>query len=96
MNASTPSHRILVAAMGALAVVAGMVVGATGCVGALRCPDVDPIEAGRFEIIESPQRPELVGGMVVADVETGLEISYTLDDGTSWVVDYATDVRDPQ
>ncbi|MCA9718279.1 MAG: hypothetical protein H6713_26805 [Myxococcales bacterium] len=83
------------AALGVLALVAGVLVGASGCGFWCGCPELTPLEPGTFQIVASERRPELVGGLLEASPEEGVEVSYTLEDGSSWVVQYAIDVRVP-
>ncbi|MEZ4451969.1 MAG: hypothetical protein R3B09_21075 [Nannocystaceae bacterium] len=87
-------ERIVVVALGVVALGLGLVVGAPGCI-LCQCPDVDPFEPGTFEIVESPERPELVGGILAAS-DDGVEISYSLEDGSEWVVTYAIEAKAPE
>lgn len=89
--ASSPTAfaRLLVGALGVAALYAGMVVGASGCGLCIRpCPSGPPLEPGMYEIVVSPDRPELVGSLVdIADDR--LEIRFADAEGNEWVVDYA-------
>jgi len=84
--------RLCLGAAGAVALLLGMAVGGTGC---FQCPEVDPLEPGTFEVIASDGRRELVGAMLVADRRAGIEISYSLRDGSDWVVEYRIAARVP-
>lgn len=85
---SPPLARALVLTLGAAALVAGMAVGTLGCGPCIRpCPKATPIELGAYEVLESPDRPELVGALVEFTAAR-IEISYADAEGHEWVVDY--------
>ena len=87
----TASARVMVFALGVAALVAGMAVGTLGCGLCIRpCPSPPPLEPGSFTILESPDRPELVGGLVEITDER-IEISFADAEGHDWVVDYTID-----
>jgi hypothetical protein len=91
--------RLRAVASGVVMISAGVLVGAavsaTGCGMFRPCPDVEPLRPGSFEIVDGRERPELVGGLLVADDE-GVEISYSLAEGGDWVVRYAIESRVPE
>lgn len=76
---------LVVLGLGAMS--AGLAVGSSGCLGC-ECPELDPVEPGVFEIVGSPQRPELVGGVVDASGES-VVITFVDADDNAWVIDYA-------
>lgn len=93
MNTSTLGgwvSRAALVGLGLVAMCAGLALGTVGCHRCV-CPEVDPIEPGLFEIIESPDegpdRPELIGGVVDVSEES-VEISFTDAEGNTWVIDY--------
>ena len=90
------ARRTAAVGLGLAAAFAGMLIGGAGC-GALlcRCPDITPLEPGTFEIADNDLRPELEGAIVEATDE-GVEISYTLEDGSTWVVSYSISERVPE
>jgi hypothetical protein len=91
--------RLRAVVSGVVMISAGVLVGAvgsaTGCGMFRPCPDIEPLRPGSFEIIDGGERPELVGGLLVADDER-VEISYSLPDGGEWVVRYAIESRVPE
>ena len=81
--------RAALVGLGVLAMTAGLAVGSMGCGLCIRdCPYLEPVQPGVSEIVASPERPELVGGVVDAS-EDGVEISFTDAEGNSWVIDYS-------
>lgn len=82
--------------LGLAAALVGMLVGGVGC-GALlcRCPDLIPVKPGTFEVESNNERPELAGALVEATPDN-VEVSYTLEDGSTWVVTYAVSERVPE
>ena len=80
--------RVVLVGAGLAALVAGLLVGTTACM----C-DLDPIENGVYEIVESPERPELVGAIVELGEHT-VAISFTDADDNVWLVRYAITSRD--
>jgi hypothetical protein len=93
MDAAERERRAGLVLVGTLFVVLGALLGSSGC-GALlcQCGSLDPFLPGTFVIVNSPDRAELIGGVVHADEQTGVEISFTRDDGSTWVITY--DVAD--
>ncbi|MDC0674239.1 hypothetical protein [Nannocystis radixulma] len=80
--------RALVFGLGVAALFAGMAVGASGCGICTRpCPGSMPLDRGMYSIIESPDRPELVGGQVEI-TDDAFVIAFADADGHEWVVDY--------
>ena len=77
--------RIAVVALGLVALIAGVVVGASGC-DDCDCSSVPVL--GRDVVTDSEQRPELIGAELEATEET-IEIRYTLADASQWQVIYA-------
>lgn len=73
---------------GVAALAAGLMVGTSACL----C-DIDPIEKGVYEIVESPDRVELVGAIVEIGEDT-VEISFTDAEGNDWLIRYAITSRD--
>lgn len=80
------TSRAALVGLGLMAMTAGLALGSAGCGWRCRCPEIE-LEPGVFEIVESPDRPELVGGMVHAF--SSVEISFTDAEGDSWVIDYS-------
>ncbi|PRQ08372.1 hypothetical protein [Enhygromyxa salina] len=80
--------RVALVGAGLAAVVAGMFVGTTGC-----C-DVEPIADASYEIVESPNRPELVGATVEIHDDV-VEIFFADVDSDMWIVRYAVASRSP-
>ena len=74
--------------VGVAALAAGLMVGTTACF----C-DVDPIQNGIYEIVESADRPQLVGAIVEVGEDT-VAISFTDTEGNDWLVRYAITSRD--
>jgi hypothetical protein len=68
-----------------LALVAG--VGAGACGSFWGCPELEPFEPAVYEVDRSEERPELVGAIIDA-TQDDTTISYSLDDGSDWVVTY--------
>ncbi|MEM7156191.1 MAG: hypothetical protein AAF799_25280 [Myxococcota bacterium] len=66
----------------------GVFVGATAC-HEESCDEPRPFQGGRFVVYESDKRPELVGAEILVHVGQGIaEFSYTLPDGSEWLVEY--------
>lgn len=85
---STVLARTMVFGLGVAALFAGMAVGASGCGLCIRpCPGQEPLEPGMYSIIDSPDRPELVGSKVEI-TDDALVIVFTDADEHEWVVDY--------
>lgn len=82
-------------ALGLASALAGVVVSSSACGFMCRCPDIEPLEPGTFEITASPDRPELVGSLIEATDE-GVEIQFEDEGGVSWTVRYGIDVRVPE
>lgn len=81
--------RLTLVALGVAALLAGMAVGAPGCGPCIRpCPEPPPREAGSYVIVESPDRPELVGGSVEI-TDDRIELRFADADEYDWVVEYA-------
>jgi hypothetical protein len=94
MNTSTRGgwvSRAVLVGLGLVAMCAGLALGTVGCHRCV-CLEVDPIEPGLFEIVESLERPELVGGVVDVSEES-VEISFTDAEGNTWVIDYTVIAR---
>lgn len=83
-------RRAAIVGAGLLAVSAGLLVGTVACSNCY----LDPIEGGSYEIVESPERPELVGAIVEIGEDT-VEISFTDAEGTDWITSYAITSRNP-
>ncbi|MEZ4381146.1 MAG: hypothetical protein R3A79_07345 [Nannocystaceae bacterium] len=82
--------------LGLAAALVGTLVGGIGCGAILcRCPDLTPVDPGTFEVDDNNERPELAGAIVEATPER-VEISYTLEDESTWVVTYAVVHRAPE
>jgi hypothetical protein len=81
------ASRAALVGLGLAAMMVGLALGSSGC-HRCECVTPEPTEPGLYEITRSPDRPELVGGMVDATDE-GVEISFTDGDGNSWVIDYS-------
>jgi hypothetical protein len=82
--------RSLAALLGVVALTAGMLVGNLAC-HRCECPPVfDPVP-GTYQVVESPDRPELLGTFVEIDAST-LAISYTDAEGDEWLVQYKLDI----
>ena len=83
-------ERLLVAGLGGLALIGGLTLGSMGC-SICNCnqieADIEPIRLGAYEIVQSPARAELVGGMVEVESQR-VEISITNAEGEDWVIDY--------
>jgi hypothetical protein len=79
--------RVAFVGLGLAAMTVGLALGSSGCE-QCHCGEPEPFQPGLFEIIGSPARPELVGGMVDA-TDQGVEISFTDADGNPVVVDYS-------
>jgi hypothetical protein len=80
--------RIALIGAGLVSLVAGLFVGTTAC-----C-EIEPIEDATYEIVESPERPELVGATVEIHDDI-IEFSFADADANSWVVRYAITSRHP-
>jgi hypothetical protein len=80
--------RVALIGAGLAAVVAGLVVGTTGC-----C-DVEPIADTTYEIVVSPKRPELIGATVEIHDDV-VEIFFTDAETNMWVVRYTITSRSP-
>jgi hypothetical protein len=83
--------KLALVGLGLVAMSVGLVVGPSGCL-LCDCPDLDPVEPGLFQIVGSPDRPELVGGLVEATDE-GVEISFEDAQGTAWVITYSIEYK---
>lgn len=71
---------------GIVALAAGLLVGSSAC--SLDClRKVNAVDDGTYEIVESEDRPELLGAVVEIRDEL-VEISFTDVDGNDWVVSY--------
>jgi hypothetical protein len=83
------TSRAALVGLGLLAMTAGLAVGSMGC-GVLLCdcPELEPVQPGVFEVVDSPERPELVGAVIDA-ADDGVQISFTDAEGNSWVIDYS-------
>jgi hypothetical protein len=81
-------NRAVTVSLGLVAMTAGLALGSLGCSMWCRCPPPETVQSGEYEIVDSPARPELVGAMVHVS-DGGVEISFTDDEGNSWVVDYS-------
>jgi hypothetical protein len=85
--------RAALVGLGLVAMTAGLAVGSMGCGLCIRdCPYVEPVQPGVFEIVESPERPELVGGVVDAS-DDGVEISFMDAEGNPWVISYSIEYK---
>jgi hypothetical protein len=78
--------RAALVGLGLVAMLAGVALGSSGC--CRECPELDPVEPGMFEIVGSPLRPELIGGVVDAS-DDAVVISFDDADGNAWVVEYS-------
>jgi hypothetical protein len=80
--------RAVTVLLGLAAMTAGLMLGSLGCGMWCRCPPPETVQSGEYEIVESSERPELVGAMVQVS-DGGVEISFTDGQGKSWVIDYS-------
>jgi hypothetical protein len=83
-------RRATIVGAGLLALSAGLLLGTVACT---HCY-LEPIEGGRYEIVASPERPELVGVIVEIGEDT-VEIDFTDTQGNDWAVTYAITSRYP-
>lgn len=76
--------------LGLAAMGAGLFAGTAAC--SLNCWRTDSIANGNYEIVDSPERPELVGAtLTIAD--ESVEIAFADAEGNDWTVRYAVTSR---
>lgn len=80
---------------GMLALAAGLVLGSGGCGWRCRCPEIEALVGGVFEIVASPDRPALIGGTVEA-VDDTVTVEYVDEDGVEWTVVYDVKSKFPE
>lgn len=83
----SPWGNVVVLVLGVGALCAGLTIGASGCSFLCRCDDPVPIELGTYEIVESLERPELVGGVVEVAADR-VDVSFTDAQGQDWTIAY--------